>query len=110
MLFISLHGNHICSHKGSACNVNLCISPIHASYELVNVLITRSHAIIRDCNPPTGMNNGIEYYFVEVTCKDGIQYGIQAFGEEAIALHNEAMKMIQAKLGHISTMPADINR
>jgi hypothetical protein len=56
------------------------------------------------------MNNGIEYYFVEVTCKDGIQYGIQAFGEEAIALHNEAMKMIQAKLGNISTMPADINR
>jgi hypothetical protein len=22
------------------------------------------------------MNNGIEYYFVEVTCKGGIQYGI----------------------------------
>jgi hypothetical protein len=55
------------------------------------------------------MNNGIEYYFVEVTCKDGIQYGIQAFGEEAIALHNEAMKMIQANLGNISTTPADIN-
>ncbi len=31
------------------------------------------------------MNNGIEYYFVKVTCKDGIQYGIQAFGEEAVA-------------------------
>ena len=41
------------------------------------------------------MNNGIEYYFVEVTCKDGIQYGIQAFGQEAITLHEETMKLIQ---------------
>jgi hypothetical protein len=40
------------------------------------------------------MNNGIEYYFVEVTCKDGIQYGIQAFGEEAVALYNETMNLI----------------
>jgi hypothetical protein len=41
------------------------------------------------------MNNGIEYYYVEVTSKDGIQYGIQAFGEEAIALYNITMKMIK---------------
>ncbi len=41
------------------------------------------------------MNNGIEYYIVEVTCIDGIQYGIQAFGQEAITLHEETMKMIQ---------------
>ena len=41
------------------------------------------------------MNNGIEYYFVEVTCKDGIQYGIQAFGQEAITLHEETMNIIQ---------------
>lgn len=44
------------------------------------------------------MKNGIEYYFVEVTCKDGIQYGIQAFGEEAVALYNETMKMVQEQL------------
>ena len=44
------------------------------------------------------MNNGIEYYFVEVTCKDGIQYGIQAFGEEAIALYNETMNFIEENL------------
>jgi hypothetical protein len=41
------------------------------------------------------MNNGIEYYYVEVTSNDGIQYGIQAFGEEAIDLYNITMKMIQ---------------
>jgi len=33
---------------------------------------------------------GEEYCFVEVTCPDGSQYGIQAFGDEAIALYTEA--------------------
>ena len=27
------------------------------------------------------MRNGIEYCFVEVTCSDGTQYGLQAYGE-----------------------------
>ena len=44
------------------------------------------------------MNNGIEYYYVEVTCKDGIQYGIQGFGEEAVALYNETMNFIEENL------------
>ena len=44
------------------------------------------------------MNNGIEYYFVEVTCNDGIQYGIQAFGEEALALYDETMNLIEENL------------
>lgn len=44
------------------------------------------------------MNNGIEYYFVEVTCNDGIQYGIQAFGEEALALYYETMNLIEENL------------
>ena len=43
----------------------------------------------------TKMNNGIEYYHVEVTTKEGIQYGMQVFGEEAIALYNLTMKIIQ---------------
>jgi hypothetical protein len=34
--------------------------------------------------------DGIEYCFVEITCSDGVQYGIQAFGDEAIALYIEA--------------------
>lgn len=32
------------------------------------------------------MNNGIEYYAVEVTCID-VQYEIQAFGQDAVDLH-----------------------
>ncbi len=33
--------------------------------------------------------NGIPYYFVEVTCKDGDTYIIEAYGEEAMELSNE---------------------
>ena len=36
--------------------------------------------------------DGQEYCFVQVTCDDGVQYGIQAFGDEAIELYEEANK------------------
>jgi hypothetical protein len=39
------------------------------------------------------MTDGIEYYAVEVTCKDSTQYGIQAYGQEAIELHKEALRL-----------------
>ncbi len=40
------------------------------------------------------LDNGVEHYFVEVTCSDGIQYGLQAYGEEAISLYKETMKTL----------------
>ena len=40
------------------------------------------------------LENGVEHYFVEVTCEDGFQYGLQAYGEEAIALYKETMKTV----------------
>ncbi len=36
------------------------------------------------------LTNGLKYYCVEVTCSDGIQYGIQAYGEEAADLYKVA--------------------
>jgi hypothetical protein len=42
------------------------------------------------------LENGIEYCLVEVTCDDGEQYGIQAFGKEAEQLHKEALKRSQS--------------
>jgi hypothetical protein len=36
------------------------------------------------------MKNGMEYFFVEVTCSDGTQYGLQAYGEEASELYKES--------------------
>jgi hypothetical protein len=43
------------------------------------------------------LQNGIEYCHIEVTCEDGEQYGIQAFGGEAVELHNEAIKLSQSR-------------
>lgn len=42
----------------------------------------------------TYLGNGIKYYCIEVTCKDGRQYAIQAYGDEAEALFKEAHKCI----------------
>jgi hypothetical protein len=41
--------------------------------------------------------SGIEYYFVEISCKDDIQYKIQAFGDEALELYKEVQRYISSK-------------
>jgi hypothetical protein len=41
--------------------------------------------------------NGIEYSFVEITCSDGIQYGLQAYGQEALELNRVALENIPKK-------------
>jgi hypothetical protein len=46
---------------------------------------------------------GEEYWIVEVTCPDGSQYGIQAFGDEAIALYTEANRCIMCGNDGISS-------
>jgi hypothetical protein len=38
----------------------------------------------------TKLSNGSEYCLIEITCDNSIQYGLQAFGEEAVKLHKEA--------------------
>jgi hypothetical protein len=43
------------------------------------------------------LENGIQYCVVEVTCDNEEQYGIQAFGEEAIELRREALKQSISK-------------
>ena len=42
---------------------------------------------------------------MEVTCKDGIQCGIQGFGEEAVALYNETMNFIEENLDIVNNKP-----
>lgn len=39
--------------------------------------------------------NGIEYSFVEVTCNDGRQYGLQAYGNEALELNRLAFEILK---------------
>lgn len=41
----------------------------------------------------SALTNGLSYYIVEVTCNDGTQYAIQAYGEEAIQLFVESQKL-----------------
>jgi hypothetical protein len=41
--------------------------------------------------------NGIEYTFVEITCSDGIQYGLQAYGQEALELNRVAVENLPKK-------------
>ena len=39
------------------------------------------------------LSNGLPYFYVEVTGENGSQFGIPAYGDEAIELHNEALRM-----------------
>jgi hypothetical protein len=36
--------------------------------------------------------NGVAYSFIEVTCSNGTQYGLQAYGNEALELHRVAFQ------------------
>lgn len=55
----------------------------------------RSCCITKVSQDVSHLENGIEYCLVEVTCDDGEQYGIQAFGDEAVELHKEALEQNQ---------------
>ena len=57
---------------------------------------SRSCRITKLSHSVSHLENGIEYCLIEVTCDDGEQYGIQAFGREAVQLHKEALKRSQA--------------
>lgn len=60
-----------------------------SSIEALDDLLTSNHVT----DIPTSLShltNGIEYSFVEVTCSDGSQYGLQAYGNEAIELNKLA--------------------
>jgi hypothetical protein len=46
--------------------------------------------LIRISKDNVTLGNGMEYCFVEITCSNGIQYGIEAFGEEAMELRRRA--------------------
>jgi hypothetical protein len=73
---------------------------MHALRELIpsepNESSSRVCRITKLSHSASRLEYGIEYCLVEVTCDDGKQYGIQAFGREAEQLHKEALKRSQA--------------
>jgi hypothetical protein len=62
------------------------------SVEALHELLSSGHVAKTDANI-SQLSNGIEYAFVEVTCDDGGQYGLQAYGKEAVDLHREALEI-----------------
>ncbi len=66
---------------------------------LKQLLVLRLYgaSITRSSGAVSMLTNGIPYFFVEVTCKDGSQYGIPAYGEEAIELHREVMMSVKGE-------------
>lgn len=62
---------------------------IEALHDLLN-----SYSIIHISTHLSHLANGIEYSFVEVTCNDGTEYGIQAYAKEAVELSKVANKII----------------
>jgi hypothetical protein len=68
---------------------------IHALRELLvpsNLSHSSSCSITKISQNISHLSNGVEYCLIEITCNDGIQYGIQACGDEAVELHKEALK------------------
>src|SRR5688572_26720785 len=64
------------------------ISDKHSNSNVVHCQITKTSEDV------SYMRNGMEYFFVEVTCSDGTQYGLQAYGEEANELYKESYRCI----------------
>jgi len=67
-------------------------SSIGALHELLS-----SYQITEISTSLSYLTNGIEYSFVEITCSNGIQYGLQAYGQEALELNRVALENISKK-------------
>ena len=62
------------------------------SVEALHDLLSSGH-VTKTTSNISQLTNGIDYAFVEVTCDDGSQYGLQAFGKEAVDLHRRALEI-----------------
>jgi hypothetical protein len=65
------------------------VSSIHALRDLFS-----SCQITEIRSSLSRQSNGVEYSYVEITCDDGIQYGLQVYGKEAIDLNRIALENI----------------
>jgi hypothetical protein len=64
-----------------------------SSIEALQDLLTSCH-ITEISASLSHLSNGVEYSFVEITCDDGVQYGLQAYGKEALELNRIAHENI----------------
>jgi hypothetical protein len=80
-------------------NQESIITPIsrkftNPSSKLYQIVVNENAVITQRSNKIKLVKNGIEYYFVEVTSKNGVQYGIHAFGAEALELYAQTVLLI----------------
>jgi hypothetical protein len=80
-------------------------SPVDALESTVRELGTDSlYRISRLSGPDVRLGNGIRYCYVEVTTSTGMQYGIEAFDEEADRLYRSATRIQQIGRAAISPL------
>jgi len=58
--------------------------------------------ILRISPKDNTLSNGVEYCYVGIKCKGGTNYSVQAYGKEAIELHEVATMMATRPLTLIS--------
>ena len=59
----------------------------------LRLLRSRGGKVTKMATDLSVLSNGLPYFYVEVTGDNGSQFGIPAYGEEAIELYNEALRM-----------------
>ena len=59
----------------------------------LRLLHSRGGRITKSPSSLSVLSNGLPYFYVEVTGDNGSQFGIPAYGDEAIELQNEAVRM-----------------
>ena len=80
-------------------------SPVEALENTVGELGTdSSYRISRLTGPEVRLANGIRYCYVEVSTSTGMQYGIEAFDEEADKLYRCASRIQQVGRAAISPL------
>lgn len=57
------------------------------------------YKVTRLSDGKTRLSNGLAYCFAEVTFANGAQYGTEAFGDDAMALHMEASSYLENRSG-----------
>jgi hypothetical protein len=67
--------------------------PTSDSGRQLRLLRSRGGRVTKMANGLSLLSNGLYYFYVEVTGENGSQFGIPAYGEEAIELHNEVLRM-----------------
>jgi hypothetical protein len=66
---------------------------ISESNRQLRLLRSRGGRVTKMPSDLSVLSNGVPYFYVEVTGDNGSQFGIPAYGDEAIDLYNETLRI-----------------